>query len=89
MPTRRTYHPIQEIRQDLRDNLRQEMTELTNQSWEEDVFINDAFGEEFSLNNLFIFQANSSSHVVERENQVVLPSTGTQNELVNQHEPLD
>ena len=78
--TRRTYRPIQEIRQDLRDNLRREMTELINWSWEEDILINDAFGEEFSLNNLFIFQANSSSHVVEGENQA---SIGTQDELSN------
>ena len=35
--TRRTYRPIQEITQDLRDNLRREMTKLTNRSWEEDV----------------------------------------------------
>ena len=58
----------------LRGNLRQEMTELINPSWEEDVLINKTFSEEFSLNNLFIFQANSSSHIVESENQA---STGT------------
>ena len=59
------------------------MIELTNQSWEEDVLINDAFDEEFSLYKLFIFQSNSSSHVVESENQVVLHYTDTQDELVN------
>ena len=45
------------------------MIELINTSWEEDVLINKTSGEEFSLNNLFIFQANSSSHRVESENQ--------------------
>ena len=31
---RRIHHPIQEVRQDLRDNLRQEMIILVNRSWE-------------------------------------------------------
>ena len=53
------------------------------------MLINDSFGEEFSLDNLFIFQANSCSHVAKSENQALSPSTGTQNELVNQHEPPD
>ena len=48
------------------------------------MLINDAFGEEFSLNNLLTFQADISSHVVENENQAA-PS-GNQSELINQHE---
>ena len=62
------------------------MTKLINRSWEEDVLINDAFREEFSLKNLLTFQAENSSHVVESENQT---STGSQSELVNQHKPPD
>ena len=68
------------------NNIRQEMINLVNQSWEEDVLINDAFGEEFSLNNLLTFQPNIYSPVVENENQT--PS-GDQSELINQHEPPD
>ena len=62
------------------------MTNLVNQSWEEDVLINDAFGKEFSLNNLLTFQANISPPVVENENQT--PS-GDPSELINQHDLLD
>ena len=62
------------------------MTNLINRSWEEDVLINDAFGEEFSLNNLLTFQPNIYSPVVENENQT--PS-GDQSELINQHDPPD
>ena len=84
--TRRVHRPIQEIRQDLGDNIRQEMLNLVNQSWEEDVLINDAFGEEFSLNNLLTFQANVSSPVV--ENEIQTPSSD-QSESISQHEPPD
>ena len=62
------------------------MTSLINRSWEEDVLINNAFGEELSLNNLLTFQDDISSHVVEKENQA--PS-GNQFEYINQHKPPD
>ena len=44
------------------------MTELTNRSWEEDALINDAPGEEFSLNNLLTFQIDHSLQITEDEN---------------------
>ena len=50
---------------DLRDNLIWEMTNLVNRSWEEDVLINDDFGEEFYLNNFITFQDNISSPAIE------------------------
>ena len=65
--TRRTCCRIREIRQDLRDNLRQEMTDHIHRRWEEDALIDDPPSEEFSLNNLFTFQANDSSQVAETE----------------------
>ena len=58
------------------------MTNLVNRSWEEDVLINDAFGEEFSLNNLLTFQTNISPPIVENENKT--PSSNL-SELINQH----
>ena len=48
------------------------MTDIINRSWEQDVLINDAFGKEFSLNNLLTFQADNSSHVVERKTNLPL-----------------
>ena len=59
---------------------------LINWSREEDVLINDAFGEEFSLNNLLTSQVDISSHVVENKNQ---SPPGNQSELINQHELPD
>ena len=78
--TKKTYLHIREIRQDLRDKLRQEMAEHTHRSWEEDVLINDAPGEEVSLNNLLIFQADNFLQVVESENQTIVPPNDAQNE---------
>ena len=66
--TRRVHRPIQEIRQDLRNDIRHEMINLVNQSWEEDVLINDAFKEDFSLNNLLTFQSTNSPTIVENGN---------------------
>ena len=83
---RRSHRSIQEIRQDLRNDIRHEMINLVNQSWEEDVLINDAFWEEFSLNNLLTFQATNSPPTVENENSA--PS-GNQFESINQHELPD
>ena len=62
------------------------MTSLINRNWEEDVLINDAFGEEFSLNNLLTFQANVSSPLVENEIQNPF---GDQSKSISQHEPPD
>ena len=62
------------------------MTNLINRSWEEDVLINDAFWEEFSLNNLLTFQADISAHVVENKNQ---DPSGSQSESINQHKLQD
>ena len=64
------------------------MIEHTHRSWE-DVLINDTPGEEFSLNNLLIFQGDNSSQVVESENQTIVPPNDAQNELITQHEPPD
>ena len=62
------------------------MTNMVNRSWKEDVLINDAFWEEFSLNNLLTFQANVSSPVFENESQNPF---GDQSKSISQHEPPD
>ena len=69
--------------------MRRESAKHIQRNWEEDILINDAFGEEFSLNNLFIFKDGNSSQVSENENQIAVPPTGTQDELISQHEPQD
>ena len=58
------------------------MINLVNQSWEEDVLINDAFGEEFSLNNLLTFQATSSPPTVEIKTQLLILITNL-NQLIS------
>ena len=85
--TRGVHRPIQEIRQELRNDIRHEMINMVNRSWEEDVLINDAFGEKFSLNNLLTFQATSSPPTVENENSA--PNSDNQFESINQREPPD
>ena len=65
------------------------MMERTHRSWEEDALINDAHDEDFSLNNLAIFQENLSSQVVESETQTVVPLDNTQNEFISQPEQPD
>ena len=73
----------------MRDILRWERIEHTHRTWGEDVLINDAPSEEFSLNSLLIFQVDNSSQIVENENQMIVPPNDSQNELIKRNEPLD
>ena len=70
----------------MRNDTRHEMINLVNERWEEDFLINDAFGEEFSLNNFLTFQDKNSSPIIENGN---LAPFGNQSESINQREPLD